>query len=544
MHCAIRAGAENTAMKQTLIAAALLLVAALPARSTEQPAMPAIPSFADETATSGLDSTYAGEWEFMVGGGAAAFDCNEDRLPDLFIAGGTSPAKFYRNTSKQGGALTFAVETNGLELEKVTGAYPVDIDSDGNKDLVLLRVGENIAMRGLGNCRFERANEAWRFDGGDAWSAAFAATWEKGANWPTLAIGNYIDRTQEIEPWGSCTDNWLHRPEGAGFDEPLPLRPSFCALSLLFTDWNRSGTPSLRVSNDREYYEGGQEQMWKLPPSQAPALYTEAEGWRYVRIWGMGIASFDLDFDGYPEYFLTSMADNRLQLLADAKANALKPSYAEQAFKRGITAHRPYTGGDERPSTAWHTDFQDANNDGLVDLLIVKGNVAKMPDFAAKDPNNLLLQRSDGTFVEAGDKAGIASLKTGRGGAFTDFNLDGLVDILVVNRWDKAEIWRNTSAEKGNFIAVDVEQPAPNRDAINGWIEVKRGETIMRREITIGGGHASGHLGWQHFGLGAQAEADIRVLWPDGTASDWSKVAANAFYTVERGTVPKLWTPN
>ena len=96
----------------------------------------------------------------------------------------------------------------------MTGAYPMDVDSDGNTDLVLLRVGENVVMRGLGDCRFERANEAWGFDGGDAWSTAFAATWEKGAEWPTLAIGNYINRLEETSPWGSCTDNWLHRPDG------------------------------------------------------------------------------------------------------------------------------------------------------------------------------------------------------------------------------------------------------------------------------------------------------------------------------------------
>ncbi len=85
---------------------------------------------------------------------------------------------------------------------------------------------------------------------------------------------------------------------------------------MLFTDWNKSGTPSLRVSNDREYYEGGQEQLWHVEPNTAPALYTDKEGWRPLRIWGMGIASYDLDFDGYPEYFLTSMADNKLQTLA------------------------------------------------------------------------------------------------------------------------------------------------------------------------------------------------------------------------------------
>ncbi|HEX7108731.1 MAG TPA: VCBS repeat-containing protein, partial [Aestuariivirga sp.] len=254
----------------------------------------AIPSFVEETRGAGIDSVYAGEWEYMVGGGVATFDCNNDGFADMLLAGGASPAKFYRNTSTLGGALHFAVETSGLELDTVTGAYPLDVDSDGVTDIVLLRVGENVVMRGLGSCRFERANEAFGFDGGDAWSTSLAATWERGATWPTIAIGNYINRREETSPWGSCTDNWLHRPNAADgkpqsqFAAPLALKPSFCPLSMLFTDWNKSGTPSLRVSNDREYYEGGQEQLWHVEPNTAPALYTDKEGWRPLRIWGMG----------------------------------------------------------------------------------------------------------------------------------------------------------------------------------------------------------------------------------------------------------------
>ena len=222
----------------------------------------------------------------------------------------------------------------------MSGAYPLDVDSDGITDLVLLRVGENVVMRGLGGCRFERANEAWGFNGGDAWSTSLAATWEKGADWPTIAIGSYIDRTEEISPWGSCTDNWLHRARrlaSASSRTPVALKPSFCPLSMLFTDWNRSGTPSLRVSNDREYYEGGQEQMWQIEPGKEPALYTDEEGWKLLRIWGMGIASYDLNVDGYPEYFLTSMADNKLQTLAAVPTDgaAPKPSYADVAYAQG-----------------------------------------------------------------------------------------------------------------------------------------------------------------------------------------------------------------
>ena len=52
-----------------------------------------------------LPASMQGDWEYMVGGGAATFDCNDDGFPDLFLAGGSGPATFYRNASKQGGPL-------------------------------------------------------------------------------------------------------------------------------------------------------------------------------------------------------------------------------------------------------------------------------------------------------------------------------------------------------------------------------------------------------------------------------------------------------
>lgn len=529
---------------------ALILVALSgPALSAEN-AVP-IPEFADETKSSGVSSVYAGDWQYMVGGGASAFDCNDDGFADLYLAGGEQKAKFYVNRSTKGGALKFAEQQSGLELDAVTGAYPLDIDSDGRTDLVVLRVGENVVMRGLGACRFERANEAWNFTGGNLWNTAFAATWEKGNAWPTLAIGTYVKREEEMFPWGSCTDNWLLRPatpDAKTFAKPVALKPSYCPLSMMFTDWNRSGTPSLRVSNDREYYKGGQEQMWKIEPEKDPVLYSQAEGWRYLRIWGMGIASYDLNFDGYPEYFLTSMADNKLQSLAEVPPKdgesygKPKPSYADVAFKKGVTAHRPYTGGDWHPSTAWHTDFQDVNNDGLVDLFIAKGNVAEMEDFARKDPNNLLVQQPDGKFVEMGDKAGIASMNVSRGAALADFNMDGLIDLAVANRWVNAELYRNTSADAGTFVAFRAVQEGANRDAIGAWIEVKCGADIMRREITSGGGHVSGTLTWHHFGIGTEKTAEVRLIWPDGTAGAWQTVDAGKFYVVEKGKSVSEWT--
>lgn len=515
-----------------------LLLVGLPATAGTGPA---VPRFAEETAASGLDASFTGEWEQIVGGGVATFDCNGDRRPDMVIAGGTSPATFWRNEGAPGGPLRFVKVEAGVTLAGVSGVYPLDVDGDAITDLVMLRTGEDVVLKGEGDCRFSRANEAWHFDGGDLWSTAFAATWEAGAAWPTLAIGSYIDRTQDAFPWGSCTENRLFRPAaGGGFATPLPLLPGFCALSMLFTDWNRSGQPALRVSNDREYYKGGQEQLWHIEPGQPPRLYSEAEGWQRLRIWGMGIAAADLDFDGFPEYFLTSMADNKLQTLADPGSG--RPRYADVAFARGAIAQRPYTGGDVRPSTAWHAQFEDVNNDGLSDLFIAKGNVSEMPDFAQKDPNNLLLQRADGTFEEAGDRAGIASLLTARGAALADFNLDGQPDLVVINRNGPAQVWRNEGTG-GHWIALALHQPGANRDAIGAWVEVDMGDHIQQHEVTSGGGHAGGSLGWLHFGLGARDGVRVRVIWPDGTTSDWADLAADAFHDLSRDQAPARWRP-
>ena len=200
-------------------------------------------------------------------------------------------------------------------------------------------------------------------------------------------------------------------------------------------------------------------------------------------------------------------------------------------------------------STAWHAEFQDVNNDGFVDLFVAKGNVEAQPDFAARDPNNLLIGQADGTFVEGGMDAGIARFERARGAGLADLNLDGLLDLVVVNRRANVGLWRNVGAGNadapepmGNWLALRLADSGANRDAIGAWVEVTVGDRVLSREVTVGGGHAGGQLGWIHFGIGAADRASVRVTWPDGEEGPAVEVEANTFSILERdATEPTTW---
>jgi len=501
------------------------------------PAMARAPLFTDRTGQ--IEHVYDGGWQYFVGGGAAVFDCSGDGRPEIFAAGGANPSVLLRNdAAAPGAAPTFHEATpEALALTGATGAYALHLDADENPDLVVLRNGENRVLLGRGNCEFEDATETLGLAGSEAWTTAFSATWEAGNRLPTLAFGHYVDLKNPDGPFEACDSNLLYRPAGDAYDAPIRLAPGFCALSMLFSDWGRHGRADLRISNDRHYYvKGGEEQLWRM--TAEPTLYTTADGWRSFVLWGMGIASRDIDGDGRPEIYLSSMGDQRLQAL-DAGANT--PTYHDVEFERGTTAQRPHAGEDGRPSTGWQIAFGDVDNDGRDDVFIAKGNVDQMPENAMLDPNSLLMQQPDGSFREASVAAGLATMARSRGGVLADLNGDGRLDLVVTNRRANIEIHENATPDAGAWLEVLLRQDGPNIAALGAWIELRAGSgATQSREITVGGGHAGGVLGPEHFGLGAAEAAQIRVIWPDGAASAWREVAANRSILVRRGAGDSL----
>lgn len=125
----------------------------------------------------------------------------------------------------------------------------------------------------------------------------------------------------------------------------------------------------------------------------------------------------DLDNDGYTDFFITSynLRDNVQLFYGNADGSVLH--YTHSAGLDGIV------GGGQVLTT-------DYNNDGLLDLYVVRGG---WMEAAGIQPNSLLRNNGDRTFTDVTIQAGLFSLHPSHSACWTDFNNDGLLDVVVAS---------------------------------------------------------------------------------------------------------------
>ena len=223
----------------------------------------------------------------------------------------------------------------------------------------------------------------------------------------------------------------------------------------------------------------------------------------------MGIASYDVTGDGYPEVYLTSQGPNTLQTLLAGPAAADLPRHRRSSA--ASTATRPSTGGDPLPSTAWHPEFEDVNNDGFIDLFVSKGNVDAQPDYATKRPEQPP-PRPAGRDVRPGAPRRPASSTSPaaaepRSPTSTSTACSTSSRSISVTRsgsgGTSASGTADAPAPMGHWLGVRLAPagPQPRRDR-----RLDRGPgrrpVIGAARADVGGGHVSGQLGWTHVGLG------------------------------------------
>ncbi|MGH9457995.1 MAG: ASPIC/UnbV domain-containing protein, partial [Thermoanaerobaculia bacterium] len=153
---------------------------------------------------------------------------------------------------------------------------------------------------------------------------------------------------------------------------------------------------------------------------------------------------------------------------------------------------------------------------------------------------NVFFLNEGGRLTEHSRESGAALLGNSRSVAYLDSDRDGDLDMIVNAFNGPATFYRNNAETRGNhWIAIRlVGDPEKNvsRDAIGARIlvDTKRHENLWRYVFsTIG--YLSVHPKQQHFGLGADDEADVTVIWPNGESEVFADLAADRAYRIVQG---------
>ncbi len=179
------------------------------------------------------------------------------------------------------------------------------------------------------------------------------------------------------------------------------------------------------------------------------------------------------------------------------------------------------------PHSGWGNGLVDFNNDGWKDLFTanshVNDRVEQFESHKYKEPNSVFLN-TGGKFGDATPSTMNADVAAHRGAAFGDFNRDGRMDIVVSALGALAELWENTTAGAGNWIAFRLTGTKSNRDGIGARIRVG----TQWNEMTSAVSYASSSLIPVHFGVGkAEMLNNVEIRWPSGRVQRLGHLRAN-----------------
>ena len=483
----------------------------------------------------------------LMGGGNWPDDAEEEQAP-------VDALRLYRNEGD--GSFTDVTARVGLDVQAYSiGVSAADIDNDGDSDIFLATLGENLLFLNHpgagpdGEPTFTEVGRQAGVDGGVAWSSSAIFFDADRDGYVDLYVGNYVDWSPENdlacmlegqirsyctpEMYKGIPARFYHNngdqtfsdwTEQAGF-LPAPGK----TLGAAEYDINSDGWPDLFVASDTQrdlFYVNQGDGTFKEQGSLGGMAYDENGKARA----GMGIDVGVVDETGEATLFVGNFSKEMIAAFRyDGNGFFIDRAAISQIGRSSLI------------TLTFGLFLFDADLDGDLDLFAANGHVQPeieqtQEGIGYAEAPHLYINQGNGIFDDLASQAGALNQPfVARGAAYADYDRDGDPDILITENGRGAHLFRNDQ-QGGRSVRVVLEGRLSNRDGLSSRVIAQIGAQRAERFVRTGSSYLSVSEKAATFGLGEAAQVDsLIVYWPSGQIDRHARLAAGEEYRIVEG---------
>ena len=496
------------------------------------------------------------------GSGVALLDYDADGDMDVFCAGGGtvsadlifagSPNRLFRNDGK----LKFTEVTTGSGLDVPVdyshGVTVGDINNDSLPDLFISCFGRSRLFLNLGQGRFQDHTQFMEPEL-NGWSTAccFADVTDDGL--PDLYVTGYLQWAPDSKE--RCTD-----PKSGLRDVCMPgLFPG---------------------AQDRLYAGTGDGHFVDI--TKTAGLLPDGKG--------LGVVALDFDGNGHLDFYVAndvirnhlylgqgggvfqesaivcgvsgnefgapegSMGVDAADVDGDGTPDLFVTNYEFEDNSlyrntgKGVFYHSTVSmgiAGSCRPYVGFGASFLDADLDGWMDLVVVNGHVTYRNRQSSYAQPSFIFRNDGGTrFEDITADAGpwFSVPHSGRGVAVGDLNNDGAPDLVISEQDGPISVLRNLHSPS-HWIGVRLRGVECGHDAIGARVRLVEPKEGNYQFVKGGGSYLSCSDTRLIFPVEGGNSVTIEVRWPNGVFEEFRGFSAGSYHLVEQGMGTLMASP-
>ncbi|MBL4660690.1 MAG: CRTAC1 family protein [Alcanivoracaceae bacterium] len=484
------------------------------------------PYFTDISVSSGVNVSHSSD-TFAIG--QAWIDIDNDGDLDIYVTNQLGPNHLLINQGDETFQESSVFANLQLADQACVGVSVADFDNDGWDDIYVNCHGDNHLFKNNQGQAFVDVTDlaqvndtnnsqvsAWADINNDGWLDLYVVNYNNGQSSSVVTSSDSKGINAAKDSFFVSNGDATFTNINADFDSVNLEKPG---LAVTFFDYDNDGDQDLYVVIDRLHGNV----LWR---NDGPATASCGTYWCFTdvskaanadaHVYGMGIATGDIDLDGDMDMYFSSIGEQVLLINQTSQGQAVFVDVSA-----GSVLNVADTAG-------WGTLFFDYDNDSYLDAMIA--TYGSTVDTAEK----LFKGNGDATFTDVTVDSGVSDLVFTEGIAFGDMNNDGLLDLLKGNRSSGYKLYKNNLNSANNWIEIKlVGYGAVNRNAIGSRVELltSDGKTLIR-EVTSGDARGSGNQRALHFGLADATVVSVTVLWSDGMKEEMNDMSHNHRYTL------------